>query len=129
MSDLSEFVAARLDEDERAANGVLFACRDSRQPWPPEQAPGRGGPALTAYLEHFGEDRAIRDVAVKRAILDEHSPTDWTVYGKHACSRCRLSDDEAIPDGHHWMLWPCPTACAVASTWSDHPDYQPEWKL
>lgn len=121
--DLVEFMTARLDEDERAANDVLFACRDSRQPWPPEQ----GGPALTAYLKHFGERRALREAEAKRAILAEHRPTDWRAYGDLMCFRCRLDDDEPIPDGHHWMAWPCPAARALAAVWSDHPDYAPAW--
>jgi hypothetical protein len=112
MSDLSEFVAARLDEDERAADAVVFACRDSRQPWPPEQAPGRGGPALTAYLEHFSEDRAVRDVAAKRAILAEYTAVR------------RLQElTRTEKDGYRdWVL------CHLAAVWSDHPDYRPEWK-
>ncbi len=113
MSDLIVFLTARLDEDEAAADTVLFACRDSRQPWPPEQAPGRGGPALTAFLRHFSENRMLREVEAKRKIV----------------RRCMAGMDEldVYPNG---LLTPRAllsrqTLMDLAAVYSDHPDYWP----
>lgn len=121
--DLAKFLAARFDEDERAADAVVFACRDSRQPWPPEQAPGRGGPALTAYLKHFSEHRSVREVAAKRSVLARHEPLPG-LNDELFCAWC--STDTGGPE-LDWP-WPCQDALAIAAVYSDHPDCRPEWK-
>lgn len=113
--DLSAFVSERLAEDLKVANKVLFACRDSSQPWPPEQAPGRGGPALTEYLRHFSEQRALRQFTALRAILGHHIEVrGW--------SWPPADGDEAVQDALSIVVR------NIATIWSDHPDYRDEWK-
>lgn len=126
MSDITAFIAARLDEDEALANGVINLCRDTRWPWPPEQSPGRGGPALTYYLRHFSEHRQLREVAAKRAILALHQPRQtgrWDV-----CAHCRPVDPE-FPDDLTSELWPCRTVRHVISVWAGYPGCDPAWVL
>lgn len=110
------FISARLAEDEAAANAVLFACRDSRLPWPPEQAPGAGGPALTAFLARFSERRRIAEVAALRAVLAEHATVDG------CCGRCSPDEEQPQPVGW-WIPAPCPTVRALGGIWDSHPDY------
>lgn len=114
MADgIAGFIAARLDEDERAAEAVLSACRDSRQPWPPEQAPGRGGPALTEYLRHFSEHRAIREVAARREILTRYETLAASLV--HTPGILVARDVLADVIEH------------FATAWNGHPDYRAEW--
>lgn len=72
MSALADWLTVQVDKDQAMAQAVLTSCRDTRLPWPPEQASGHGGPVLTAYLRHFSENRQLREVAAKRALLHEY---------------------------------------------------------
>lgn len=127
MADgIAGFIASRLDEDQRAADAVLFACRDSRQPWPPEQAPGRGGPALTAYLKHFSENRALRDLAAKRAILELHKLVYTDFIDRDGEDRTSGDCDECDTGGFA-DNWPCTTLRHLAAIWNSHADYRAEW--
>jgi hypothetical protein len=113
--DLAMFVSERLAEDLKVADGVVFACRDSRQPWPPEQAPGRGGPALTEYLRHFSEQRSLRQFSALREILAYHTEVQAWPWPP-------ADGDEAVQEAMGIVLR------HLATIWSDHPDFRPEWK-
>lgn len=56
--------------------------------------------------------------AALQAVLDEHQPESGI------CGTCRHFDFRYDYDP---VRWPCPTVRAVASIWSDHPDYRAEW--
>jgi hypothetical protein len=112
VSDPVAFLAARLDEDEALANGVINLCRDARYPWPPEQSPGRGGPALTYYLRHFSEHRQLREVAAKRLMLRGHEGVHRCDWGEHR--------------GGNFGI--CQLVQVLVLPYSDHPDYDQEWK-
>jgi hypothetical protein len=104
MSEIGDFIEARLAEDESLAVSVLTCCRDSREPWPPEQVPGRGGPVLTDFLRRFSEDRRLREVELHRAVLSgNRTAVDW---GADDCPRIVL---------------------LLAAIWSAHPGYRAEW--
>lgn len=108
---LTQFVASRLDEDERAA-------RNAR--------PGYFTPAVLSVFSAAGDAahvmrhdpaRVLREVAAKRAILAEHD------------DRCCVKD----VSGYSVQEWydpaddPCPTIRALAAIWNDHPDYDLAW--
>lgn len=59
------------------------------------------------------EDRVLRQCEAFRRIVELHEPVDEEPDGW--CNRC---------DGDGW---PCGTMAALASIWSDHPDYRQEW--
>jgi Family of unknown function (DUF6221) len=123
--DLAEFLAARLDEDERLARQALDEPapedgRDIRYPYP-------GRLARAMHDARHGPARVLREVAARRAILAEHAATDWTAYGDRMCRRCVLDDDEPHDEPYHWLPFPCPTLRALAAAYSDHPDYDPAW--
>jgi hypothetical protein len=117
--NLTEFLNARVDEDEAAAEAVQMACRDMREPWPPEQAPGRGGPALTAFLVQFSEGRMLREVAAKRAILAAYEANDRDV------------DLHLGPYPRKHGEWDGLQLAVrhLAAAYSDHPDYSPAWSV
>ena len=99
--DLAAFISARLDEDQRAADGLYFAARI------PDRRPdftGCGGPAAEAYWERFEPARILREAAAMRAILAQ-----W-----------QASPPES-PVLTHALY-------ELAAIWSDHPDYRPGWK-
>jgi hypothetical protein len=96
--DLIAFLAARLDEDERAARTENL---------PP---------------------RALSEVKAKRAILPEHQITDRVIspgYQRRGdpfgCENCH--DWDGATEGRGY----CGTLLALAAVYADHPDYRQEW--
>lgn len=101
MDDLIAFVTARLDEEE---------------------------PYAAEAAEDAGDDpvRAVREIAVKRAILNAHRtrvhyrmPSAPEFGRDYFCETC----------SHEYAFsgW-CETLTALAFVWSDHPDWNPKWK-
>lgn len=113
MSDVVEFLKARLDEDESVAGAA--------------DALGQIADLITAssrveFAEHIAQHdpaRSLREVAAMRRIVETHGggPNGW-------------HDDDGEPE---WSCmydsrnWPCPDLRALASIWSSHPDYREEW--
>lgn len=95
-----DFLRARLDEDERAA----VAARDS-VPW---TVKGKDTPVG----EHLGRhlpDRVLREVAAKRAILDQYQEVMADQFpGRDRGAMVRVVDQ-------------------MLSVYSDHEDYDPGW--
>jgi hypothetical protein len=133
--DLTEFLTARLDEDEAAANrGIRFAegrerdCPDAElvemcerasrrernydQPWWAATVM-----ALRQQVQLAPHDpaRVLREVAAKRAIMERHRPITRRPGWR---STCRF-------DNHRW---PCADVLDQAAAYSDHPDYRDEWR-
>jgi hypothetical protein len=100
--DLAAFLAARLDEDEAVAKDeherVWFG------PYPETLAEREGWIVIQ-------QERALREAAAKRAILNYESA--GLLGGLHI-------------DG--WGMWRDALKC-LAAVYSDHPDYRDEWKL
>lgn len=109
-----EFVEARLAELEEAADRVdqltALALPHLASCWSLIQ---RGG-----FLETPGDcdcgvpEVVLLRVAATRAILTLHDEDNQS----GDCPTCEVP-------------LPCPTVLAVASEWSTHPDYQPDWSL
>lgn len=116
--DIVAFIRARLDEDEHFAN---------------QEDADYGATTLlpTFDSEHqhrWNTDRVRCGVEVKRRLLDLHATIDvydWNPSGH--CRECSDSGWEGAVDGADSVQQPCPTLRAVASEWSTHSDYQPEW--
>jgi hypothetical protein len=72
-------------------------------------------------------DRMLREVEAKRATLAEHNPGYPVTYpepsGQPTCSVCNEGSWDVEP-----MPWPCPTVRILAAIWSDHPEFDQEWK-
>jgi hypothetical protein len=153
---LTEFVTARLDEDEAAATGAtpgpwavggspdaMYLPRDfvhapgyrpegfsqgqnvgdasvadgGMGPWA-VSVRGSGFPQANAtHIARWDPARVLGEVDAKRKILAEHRIIDGRC---HVCT--------AIADGHATRFRaPCWTLLALASVYSDHPDYDQEW--
>lgn len=118
MTGIAEFIAARLAEDsDLAAGGAIWTTRTA--------GTGIRSSVPYAWVITEGPDgqlhdpaRVSRQAAALQAVLDEHQPESGI------CGTCRHFDFRYDYDP---VRWPCPTVRAVASIWSDHPDYRAEW--
>lgn len=141
MSDLGEFLRARLDEDERAAQ----AC----PPWPWRFDPdedavlaaddvqvadvfalsGRQLRATGDYIVRHDPERALREVEAKRKIVKLHGrATLRAISGAQyyaTATVCRSCEPNLhLPE----LSWPCPTLRLLALPYADRPGYREEWK-
>jgi hypothetical protein len=96
---ITEFLEARITEDEAAANDLMG--------------------------EREG-DRVLAECAAKRAIIAEHgeqevASLDRATWGQPfiVCRVCAI--------GARQVVAPCPTLRALAAVYADHPDYDPAW--
>lgn len=119
MDDLTAFIAARLGEDEAALaadaqdDGPRFLDADHQ---------------TERLLDRFaGEDRVLREIAAKRAILANHQPYDCMEPASLRCYRC-TSNRAYLSGAAIHEAWPCPTMRHLAAVYSDHQDYRQEWK-
>jgi pyrimidine deaminase RibD-like protein len=103
---ITEFLTARLDEDEAAARDVLenglVSWDEARQilyraGWHAERA--------EAHIARHDPARVLADVAAKRAIV-----------ALHPCDDCGMGND------------PCSTLRLLAQPYAEHPDYDEEWR-
>lgn len=144
MVTLTEFVAARLDEDEAAA---FNAARTDGTDWRPRSGigightvyaplrePGQRGVAdvateeAAAHIARHDPARVLREVEAKRAILAEHTPEtpDYGPFkGEPQCGSCGAVSSDA----YYGIDWPCGTLRHLAAVYSDHPDYDPAWAV
>jgi len=123
--DLTAFLAARLDEEHLLAHKFIYvdggewtADELARLWWYSE--PPKPRSATDPIIQHaarYNPARVLREVAAKRAILAEHQEAASGGY----CELCYY--------GYGGGSWPCPTVRALASVYSDHPDYDPEWAV
>jgi hypothetical protein len=129
--ELTEFIAARLDEDEAVArrntgNDGLADTEEGGPGYPDYQTyDGDDINAACDFLNQFRPLRMLREIEAKRAILAEHQPYDCMEPNGQRCYRC--ASDRAYRSGaaiHE--AWPCATLRALAAIWSDHPDYRQE---
>lgn len=144
MSDLVEFLLARLAEEEAVA---WDACRTPGRRWVRE-AIGHvndengdivvfsDGTTSREQADHIARQdpaRVLRQVEAMRAVVALHVPK----VGDHLprqpiCAECGGSTwkpesaDRLAP--FPWVMpWPCPTLRLIASIWAGHRDYRQEW--
>jgi len=153
VPDLVAFLTARLDEDEQIARNAGapptvdgdretwtydrqgFAVRATHGRWNvatrrDDLADSREIHMTDSYGEHIARHepaRVLREVAAKRAILEDHriKPATWREVDDEypfGCERCHFDRDEGV-----YGFGYCPTLKAMASIWSDHSDYNQEW--
>jgi hypothetical protein len=140
---LTAFVAARLDEDEAAAQAAARAAEDGYNTEPAWEydgdevivAGGRGivtgpwgiEPEIARHIERFQPARVLREVAAKRAILKQYQAAVsaneiGTLPGRsHSFSSRIRAEDEAALDVLGRAV------ANLAAVYSDHPDYRKEW--
>lgn len=106
------FIEARLAEDKRIAEALLFACRD------PSRLPGFelcGGPAAEAFWERFTPERMARAAEFGQTILLRHTVHFGLPGGTRNATTfwCRCGDP-----------YPCYNLCRLVVQWRNHPDYK-----
>ena len=153
---LTEFLIARLDEDEAVARAAAVRPLRGRGRYgplgtvydrPPEQKDvdaigvvwyrhddGWSGsdtgsfPAGLAHFERFDPARVLADVAAKRGILELHPTSEYRAYWvKDAPTTYRCFCQEE--DGVIQGVEPCDTKRLLAQPYHAHPDFDPAWKV
>lgn len=140
MTDIVEFLTARLDEDEVAAKAATPG------PWKtddPLMSDHVGSVVLkdyvascsvrSGYRENSIQDaahiarhdpaRVLREVAARRRVMERHT-AGWKKTG--ACLGCNYGpqEDEFTED-----IEKCPELCDMASVYDEHPDYKQSWSV
>lgn len=104
---IAEFLTARYDEFMAGMGNVVAEY----------------GESMTPDLQRKF-DQAGADIAAKRAIIDEHyndgKGHDGIRVIPAACARCGVPDEYGVE-------WPCRTLRLLASVYTDHAHYRPEW--
>lgn len=136
MTTLTDFITARLAEDEKTARAAIYDRYNTTEEW--HCGEGKGGirtwwvadgwgdgivqttetayPAeMATHIARFDPKRVLREVEAKRAILARHCP-DRPPYVEYCreCENTRLNE--------------CPELRDLAAIWSDDPDYREEWR-
>lgn len=153
--ELSEFITARLDEDEALVyregtppNGVIawltYLQPDGSMGYTTvAHGDGNGGPWIAdgkvlpepaSVLVVHDPARVLHMIKAKRAIvgqqISDHAPIE-SIYG----TVCRTCVDWQDDDGAHEFgiaiphPWPCRVARSAAAAWPDHADYRAAWAL
>ena len=131
MTDLVDFLRARLEDEEQAARAAMWAgderwssyeFQHASDTWNVDDSYDEGvalvrahaadSQAVARHIALHDPVRVLADLAAKRAVIDLHVAED----GQH-------------PDfcGHDRHELPCPTLRLLASVYADHPDYRKEW--
>lgn len=130
---LVAFVRARLDEDALTIRESVDHLLDG----------GRLGldiatlPGPTRhYISRWLPVRMEREVEAKRRTSHRHQRVVLTYWPDAMCGTCPDHDAEPRPDplgaDGTWRpneRWPCWELRNLASVWSDHPDYDPTWRV
>lgn len=128
MTGLTEFLLARIAEDEAAAQGASLGVRVLVDNRPSFGRPDRTAGALPGVV--LPAARVLAQCAGFRAIVELHAPFEAYRNQPLACATCVKVDE-----GGSYILtetedvFPCQTLRALATTYADHPDYRAEWVL
>lgn len=106
---LVEFLKARLDEDEQAAQAVRADDWTDHDGWI-ELAP-----EVAEHARAHDPARVLREVEAKRRIIRAHA--------KWCAGQCEAKYPHETFDAAHW--W---SLKALAEVYADHPDYPEEWR-
>jgi hypothetical protein len=130
---ITEFLTARLDEEESIARAGVSSQADPENGWGYISDPGDvSHRALTPHVGHIHEDvqaahiiywhpyRVLADVAAKRRISFLHVPPQVSTIPGKLCRECADHDDTPRP---------CATMLALLQPYADHPDFNPEWRM
>jgi hypothetical protein len=117
--DLTQFLRAQVDDDERSARIWGSACVHI-------QACDETGD----FTDRFGEARILAEVKAKRAVLDLHESTvDYQ--GRAVCRHCtdlchsRSGLGCADPDAP----FPCETVSLLAQPYADREGWNEAWRV
>jgi len=135
VSELSEFMLARLDEAEAEFERALVVeaeCSgvpvdEVREYWLRPKGQGRD----EVERAGTGWPRYLADIEAKRRIVELHTPfhvtteNDGLNWDYQGCGECSMPD--GVEEGETW--WPCETLRLLALPYADHPDFDERWSL
>jgi lipopolysaccharide biosynthesis regulator YciM len=115
-----EFALARIEADEAKATRASSAVAS----WPmvANEAARLSADAGWHVLDH-NPARVLAQCAAMRKIVEDHRPFRLA---QTVCQTCEEKPQIGYEAGV--VEWPCPTIRALASIWSDHPDWREEWR-
>ena len=138
MTDLVEFLTARLTEDEEAAKHVsqpyrLYVSNEGRLAEPLTDDEGNyvqwadGDDRMPNHITNwsliYDPARVLREVEAKQRIIQVHhgqlveaTNADGVERSGRWCAEC------------DYETFPCRTLRLLALPYADHPDYQQEWR-
>jgi hypothetical protein len=138
---VTDFVLARIAEDEAAASVASPApwhaqgAAEVMLPTPWKLRPWRRNAlaecnnlsldenrANAAHIARHDPARVLAQCAAMRKVVEDHRPFRLAQTVCQTCEEKPRIGYEAGSDG-----WPCPTIRALASIWSDHPQFDPAW--
>ena len=140
MSDVVEFLTARLDEDEAAAeahlNEVALAIYNAATAHP-RRKPCNDFTTLPPLVQtryralalesQPASARVLAEAKAKRAIVALHQPEE--VEYLDGDGQDRMSTDCTTCDtGGCANTWPCDTLKLLATPYDQHPDYDEAWR-
>jgi len=142
MSDLTDFLTARLDEDEAAARNVLaLDYSEGRWRWQSHRPkPYRSAlvnerdqilvaamnddvwpsAAVADHITRHDPARVLATVAAHRAIVRDHG-------GRHVCED-GMAGERWDDDANDVVEAPCDVMRIIGTIYADHPDYRDEWR-
>lgn len=118
--DLTTWLRAQLDDDERVALGVDGLSDDTIG-----DIALMAGSGAVEFLRHFHLDRVLAEVDAKRRILEEHPTTPAYYALLEHCARC-VDPEAGGPDPD--AEYPCKTVRLLALPYADRPGYRDEWR-
>lgn len=143
MSDLVSFLTARIDEDEAVAKkaaGLVGVGAASRRytAWSYDREQFRvttdgtswinakdTGDACGEHIARHDPARVLAEIAAKRAIIQDY----LLVTANNAIERASGGDEVAALARDLIVKSLRMALRRLASVWSEHPDYDPAWKL
>lgn len=128
MEAITEFLTARLDEDETAEWRRIDAeVANLRSDGLPDTT--REDLLTMQDSDHWR--RPIADIAAKRAILALHVPVDYTALGMDSPNACEICGADLRMGDWEWVKdsYPCQTVRLLASLYETHKDYDPSWRV
>lgn len=140
MSDLAEFLLARIAEDVQEVEAI-----DGGFDWDPRAREHGGADGLglewvnptpewsDSYRLAVPASRVLAECEAKRQIVELHQAEDRSGgWGAPADWRCRECGGRTAHPNLGWMpfarKWPCNTLRLLALPYADHPDYRDEWR-
>jgi Family of unknown function (DUF6221) len=143
-AELLAFFEARLDEDEKAANGAAeLSARTNGPPDPVWADGGRHGviaacgtlatgyehemePPISAHIARWDPARVLADVAAKRSLIEDYR----IVVANNAIERRLPPDDEVRAAARELIAKSLLMILRrLAAAYTDHPDFRPEWTV
>lgn len=112
MSDLVDFLNARLAEDAAIAGDARKALKNGARVW------SNTHPDISAHIARQHPERVRGEVFATRRIIGLHArdhqcvDRDWS--GEYGYTQCSTSV-------------PCLTLISQALRYADHPDFDPDW--